>query len=58
MTKLPDGVHQLSPESIEALRRAAEKAAAIEKRHTRNNFENGFFSNLDRSKAKIIKRGS
>ena len=35
MTKLPDGVHQLSPESIEALRRAAEKAAAAEAKHTK-----------------------
>lgn len=33
MTKLPDGVHQLSPESVEALRRAAEKAAAATAKH-------------------------
>jgi hypothetical protein len=35
MTKLPDGVHQLSPESIETLRRAAEKAAAITAKHVK-----------------------
>ena len=58
MEKLPEGVYKLSPESVETLRRAAEKAAAAEAKHTRNNFENGFFSNLDRSKVNIIKRGS
>jgi len=33
MNKFPDGVHQLSPESVEALRRAAEKAAAAAAKH-------------------------
>lgn len=33
--KLPDGVHRLSDESAEILRRAAEKAAVIAARHTK-----------------------
>lgn len=33
--KLPDGVHRLSEESIETLRRAATKAQAVADRHTK-----------------------
>jgi hypothetical protein len=33
MEKLPYGVHQLSQESIEALKRAAEKCAVVEAKH-------------------------
>ena len=33
--KLPDGVHRLSEESAEILRRAAEKAAAAEAKHVK-----------------------
>ena len=33
--KLPDGVHRLSQESIETLRRAAEKAAATLAKHVK-----------------------